>query len=298
MTNLETNKKFTLVTLAALALGIGACAGQPTPHLVEARDAYDDARTGYVNEHAPDAVYEAKVALDAAEKAHDRNPGSEKEKHLAYVAHRKAMLAVQAAKAKMAAMEQEKADTAKEEILLSQRDRSRGALEETQGDLEQTKEQLSAEKEARTAAENTAAAALASLDEIASIKAEEERVVITLSGSVLFKTDEATLLPIARDRLDKVAEVLQAEGDGKKIVIAGHTDSRGAAGYNDDLSRRRAEAVRTYLVSKGVAGDMVEAVGMGENEPIADNTSAEGRANNRRVEIIIDESGATRTSRR
>jgi len=99
--------------------------------------------------------------------------------------------------------------------------------------------------------------AMKSLNEIASIKAEAERVIITLSGEVLFKFNEATLLPIARSRLDKVAEVLKNAGDGKPIVIAGHTDSRGSSGYNAELSRQRAEAVRSYLVGKGVPENMI-----------------------------------------
>jgi OmpA-OmpF porin, OOP family len=66
-------------------------------------------------------------------------------------------------------------------------------------------------------------------------------------------------------------------------VIEGHTDSNGSAEYNQDLSERRAKAVREYLVSKGVAGSRLTAEGVGETRPIADNTNAEGRAQNRRV---------------
>jgi outer membrane protein OmpA-like peptidoglycan-associated protein len=279
-----------LALIGGLALTAG-CAHDPTPHLLEARSAYDDARNGQANKYAPDEVYEAKVALDEAEKAHDRKPGSEIEKHYAYVAQRKAMLAIAKADAKDAAAERNKAEATEEKVLLSQRDASRGALENT-------KDALSKEQQARLAAEKAAADALKSLEAIASIKNEDERVIITLSGEVLFKTDEATLLPVARQRLDQVATVLKAQGDGKPIVIEGHTDSRGKNAYNDDLSRRRAESVREYLVSQGVASDMVQAVGRGESEPIADNRSPEGRANNRRVEIIIGNDQATRTSQR
>ena len=293
---MNTNKtNYVLVTLAAI--GLAACASkQPTPHLVDARRAYDQARNGVANEYVPDEVYQAKVALDAAERAHGSKPGSEKERHLAYVAHRKAMVATASGQGRMATAEQEKAAAARERILLTQRDQSMGALEQSREDLEQSQADLTHEKDARTSAEATAAAALASLGEMASVKAEDQRVVITLSGEVLFKTNEATLLPIAQNRLDKVAEVLKDAGDGKQIVIAGHTDSRGTADYNSELSRKRAEAVRSYLVGKGVPEEMIGAIGKGENEPIADNRSAEGRANNRRVEIIIDE--AAKTSRR
>jgi outer membrane protein OmpA-like peptidoglycan-associated protein len=285
------NREKTILGLAligGLALAAG-CAHDPTPHLLAARSAYDDARNGTANKYVPDEVYEAKVALDEAEKAHNRRPGSDIEKHYAYVAQRKAMLAIAKAGAKEAMHERKQAEATGEKVLLSQRNASRGALETT-------KDALTREKEARAAAERAAANALASLEEIATIRSEDQRVVITLSGEVLFKTNEATLLPMARSRLDRVAEVLKAQGNGKPIVIAGHTDSRGKTAYNDDLSRRRAESVRSYLVGKGVPSDMVQAVGRGENEPIADNGSAEGRANNRRVEIIIGEGEASRTS--
>jgi outer membrane protein OmpA-like peptidoglycan-associated protein len=134
---------------------------------------------------------------------------------------------------------------------------------------------------------------MASLNEIASVKAEETRTVITLSGEVLFKTNEATLLPIAQTQLDKVAEALKSQGEDKKIVIEGHTDSRGKDDFNQGLSQRRAEAVRSYLVSRGLDADMVQALGKGELEPVADNKTAEGRANNRRVEIEIENSGSS-----
>jgi outer membrane protein OmpA-like peptidoglycan-associated protein len=279
-----------LALVGGLALAAG-CAHEPTPHLVEARSAYGDAYNGTANQYAPDEVYEAKVALDEAERAHDRKPGSEVEKHYAYVAQRKAMLAIAKADAKQAMKERKEAEAAEEQVLLSQRDASRGALATT-------KDALTREQEARAAAEQAAADALKSLEEIATIKSEDKRVVITLSGEVLFKTNEATLLPMAQQRLDKVAQVLKEQGDGKPIVIEGHTDSRGKNEYNEDLSRRRAESVRSYLVGQGVPSDMVQAVGRGENEPIADNRSPEGRANNRRVEIIIGEDEATRTSQR
>jgi outer membrane protein OmpA-like peptidoglycan-associated protein len=73
-------------------------------------------------------------------------------------------------------------------------------------------------------------------------------------------------------------------------VVEGHTDSQGSASFNQDLSHRRAESVRLYLVSHGIAADRVTSEGLGLTRPIADNTSAEGRANNRRVEIIVQPS--------
>lgn len=112
-------------------------------------------------------------------------------------------------------------------------------------------------------------------------------MVITLSGSVLFASNQATLLPEAQSRLAQVADVLLTTRE-RNLVIEGHTDSRGTDSYNLDLSQRRADAVRNYLVQRNYEADRIQAHGLGKGHPIADNASAEGRANNRRVEIIIE----------
>jgi outer membrane protein OmpA-like peptidoglycan-associated protein len=85
--------------------------------------------------------------------------------------------------------------------------------------------------------------------------------IITLSGAVLFKTNESELLPIAEQQLRKVADALNAYDEGRKIVVAGHTDSRGSASFNKRLSLSRAESVRTFLVNSGVSPDRIRAVG-------------------------------------
>jgi outer membrane protein OmpA-like peptidoglycan-associated protein len=118
------------------------------------------------------------------------------------------------------------------------------------------------------------------------VKDEPRGMVITLSGSVLFASNQATLLPEARTRLGQIADVLLATRE-RNLTIEGHTDSQGSDSHNLDLSQRRADAVRNYLVQGGYEADRVLARGLGEGSPVADNTSAEGRANNRRVEIVI-----------
>ena len=112
--------------------------------------------------------------------------------------------------------------------------------------------------------------------------------MITLSGSVLFRSNGTDLLPAALRRLDEVASVLVAQGE--TAVVEGYTDSKGSPSSNVDLSQRRAEAVRRYLVSRGCPTDHLVARGMGPDRPVADNASGEGRANNRRVEIVINRS--------
>ncbi|MEC9440060.1 MAG: OmpA family protein [Myxococcota bacterium] len=126
------------------------------------------------------------------------------------------------------------------------------------------------------------------LVEIAKVKEEQSRMVITLNGSVLFKTGESNLMPTAQRKLDQVAAVLK-EHEDKYITIEGHTDSRGDTDDNMSLSRSRATSVMNYLVSQGVPQNRVKAVGVGESQPIASNDTPEGRANNRRVEIILSE---------
>ena len=148
-------------------------------------------------------------------------------------------------------------------------------------------EQLAAEQKGRLDAEQKAANAQADLVRLAAVKEEARGLVITLSGSVLFASDKSELLPAAQDRLNQVAVALLATKD-RKLTVEGHTDSRGSASYNQVLSQARADAVRAYLISRDYPADLIQAKGIGKDRPVADNTSAEGRANNRRVEIIVD----------
>ena len=122
---------------------------------------------------------------------------------------------------------------------------------------------------------------------IAAVKEEARGMVITLSGSVLFASGKFALLNTAMTKLDQVAEALKAQDADKRMVVEGHTDSQGSDKVNQPLSLNRGNAVRDYLVTRGVATEKITAVGMGSTRPILDNKSAENRANNRRVEIII-----------
>ena len=115
---------------------------------------------------------------------------------------------------------------------------------------------------------------------------ETDRGVVVTLGDVLFEVSEADLLPAAQENLADVIELLASEPD-KQIRIEGHTDSTGSEQFNLQLSERRAQAVRDALVELGVAADRITAVGMGEDFPIASNETAEGRARNRRVDVIV-----------
>lgn len=103
---------------------------------------------------------------------------------------------------------------------------------------------------------------------------------------VTFAVNSTTISPQMRSTLDGVAQSM-IDYPNSLIDVMGHTDSTGSEQYNLDLSRRRAESVANYLVSRGVARARVETIGYGEQYPIADNTTETGRAQNRRVEIRI-----------
>lgn len=111
---------------------------------------------------------------------------------------------------------------------------------------------------------------------------------VTVSESVgleLFDFDSANLKPGMTNELDKLASAILASKGEESLTIIGHTDSVGPAAYNQNLSERRANAVADYLASKGVSRSNMTISGQGESNPVADNSTASGRAQNRRVEI-------------
>ncbi|GAA0265390.1 OmpA family protein [Alteraurantiacibacter aestuarii] len=103
---------------------------------------------------------------------------------------------------------------------------------------------------------------------------------------VTFAVDSTAISPNMRNTLDGVAQSL-VNYPNSLIDVMGHTDSTGSEQYNLDLSRRRADSVTNYLVSRGVSRARIESIGYGEQYPVADNTTESGRAQNRRVEIRI-----------
>jgi outer membrane protein OmpA-like peptidoglycan-associated protein len=118
------------------------------------------------------------------------------------------------------------------------------------------------------------------------VKQEARGLVITLPGSILFASGKSALLSTAQDKLNQVANVLKDEAE-HKISVEGYTDSRGSDELNERLSRDRADSVRQYLVDRGVVGGQIQAAGRGSSSPVASNDNAEGRADNRRVEIVV-----------
>jgi outer membrane protein OmpA-like peptidoglycan-associated protein len=111
-------------------------------------------------------------------------------------------------------------------------------------------------------------------------------LIVTLPQDILFAVDSAELRADLRRDLGALASNLQAYPN-TTVDILGHTDNTGDAGYNQGLSQRRAQAVSSVLVSNGISPNRLRAIGRGEDSPIASNLTADGRAQNRRVEVVI-----------
>jgi outer membrane protein OmpA-like peptidoglycan-associated protein len=111
--------------------------------------------------------------------------------------------------------------------------------------------------------------------------------VIVLSDKVLFDFNSSTLTPAANQVLADISKRL-TDSAIIGVLVKGHTDSVGSEAFNQQLSQRRADSVAAFLVSQGVAADKLHTEGHGEGQPVADNATDEGRAQNRRVEIVVD----------
>ncbi len=293
-------KATTLALMLASTLIVACGSPAVTPELKSARDAVAEAEAGTAAELAPAELATAKQALDEAESAFSKDHKSQETKDLSYIAQRNAELAETTGRIEKAKLDRkefkkklEKLEKMRASMTQEELEHARAALAEKKRELDSEREhladaskELERERELRRAAEGKLSAALASLHEVGQIKEEARGVVITLSGSVLFTTGKYQLLPIAKEKLNEVAQALKSQGY-KKIVVEGHTDSQGSDAANKDLSLKRAQSVRDHLVAEGIERSKIEALGLGESRPVASNDSPEGRANNRRVELIV-----------
>ena len=113
-----------------------------------------------------------------------------------------------------------------------------------------------------------------------------DALIVRMPQDILFPVDSAVVNPGLRADLFTLADSLNRYPD-TTVAVVGHTDNTGSAAYNQDLSERRADAVRAVLINAGVSPARIRAIGAGENQPIATNQTADGRALNRRVDITI-----------
>jgi outer membrane protein OmpA-like peptidoglycan-associated protein len=319
-------RRTVLGTTIAGAMGLMvACATDPSDQLVDARQAYGQAYASEANQLVPDRVYEARLALEEAERQYERDAGSDAEKHLAYIAQRKALLAIAEGDLRAAEQGKQEAQRQREEALISQRDQIREQLDEEQQrlegeefataeqleemeqrrqeemqELEQQREERMQEfeqqreeqmQELEQQREQEMQELREAMGGVATVDTEQDEMKITLDGVVLFQSGESDLLPPAENRLQTVASALEEHASDKRITIEGHTDSTGPAQLNEQLSQERAESVKEFLVEQGIEADRIEAVGKGPNEPLVPNDSPTNRAMNRRVEIILGGNG-------
>ena len=300
-----------LISVSIVALFTG-CATVAPNELVNARSAYRHASEGPAEQLVPAELHKAHEALVLAEQSFLNESDSYKTKDLAYVAQRKSeqaaalgdMAADKAIKDKANADFQKKqteivkqgkqdlsdsekrtadarAELDKLAAVKEAKDKSDADFQKQQAEIMQQRKQDLIDSEKRTAD------ALAELAMLAAVREEERGLVVTLSGSILFRSAESKLLSSAQVKLDQVANALLAVR-ARNLIVEGHTDSQGSESYNQGLSERRANAVRDYLVQRGYPADRIQSRGKGKGSPIANNASPEGRANNRRVEIIIE----------
>lgn len=278
-----------LSVIGAGALAWVGCAHNPPQELLNARSAYQQASSGVAKEQAPAQLHTANVALEEAEQSFKDNGASEHTRDLSYVAMRKAQLAEVQGSVR-------ENQTKLEQLQDAQRKQQSAQLTQLRQDYRAQTEELQQSQQQLEEAKKRAEQATADLARIASVKRDTRGTVITLSGAVLFASGKAELLPQAEAKLSQVATALTQQDRDAKMVVEGYTDSQGSDEFNLDLSTRRAEAVRKYLSEHGVAEDRISARGMGEGQPIANNETAEGRANNRRVEIVVQPANANSAS--
>jgi outer membrane protein OmpA-like peptidoglycan-associated protein len=272
-----------LISAIALALALGACAGgpRPNPALESAHDAVRAAESDpNVSKYAALDLEAARKNLAVADDAalHHRDADIAQP---AYMAEQNARLArihgaAKADDARVAAGQSER-----DQIMLSARTREvQNAKAATNMALDQRDQ----------AAQNAAAAQ----QEAARLQAEVDQLkatptprglVLTL-GDVLFDTGRAELNPGAGRKLDQLAQFLNEHKD-RLVQIDGFTDSVGTDAYNEDLSRRRADAVKSALLSRGIDSARIGTVGYGKAFPVASNNESGGRQLNRRVEVVI-----------
>ena len=276
------------LVLAAILTTAGCSATLPPNELVTARANYSRASAGPAAQLAPSDLDSAKKTLDSAEASFKNDGDTPETKDLAYAAARNAEIAESRARTVQA---NQTKDQTNANLNANEKNRAQVTAAElvaAKGQLATQGQALATERERREDAERRAAQAAADLAKFASVKQDPVRgMVITLSGGVLFESAKWTLLPTAQTKLNDVADALTKQDKDSTMVVEGHTDSQGKADMNQELSQKRAEAVRTYLVSRGIAADRITAQGFGPTRSIADNASPEGRANNRRVEIVV-----------
>ncbi|WP_284619497.1 OmpA family protein [Aquabacterium humicola] len=298
-------KRLLTASAAACALLLGACASTPSapPELLEARATVRQAETDpAVLAHA---ALELKKATDTLNRANAMLAEREAPSAVisaAKVADAQARTAISIGQAKRQedAIKSAEADRerARADVRTAEAQRARAQASNAQAQASAAQAQASAAEQRAMSAEQQAAMAQADAaaaqqrtqvlqQRLTDLQAKEtERGLLVTLGDVLFEFNRADLKPTAQGQLQKLADFLKQYPD-RRVLIEGHTDSIGSASYNEQLSRRRAEAVAAVLTGMGIGPDRVTFTGYGESYPVADNRTDTNRALNRRVEVYI-----------
>jgi len=269
--------------IGILGLGLAALVGcsqtMPPKQLADARQEYQKASTSPEASNVQADLYDAHESLKLAEQSFKDNGDTEETKSLAYVAHRK-IVAAEAKSQTLDSLNQKKVAEANfNQWKTQQAIATKDQLDKTQNALSQAQRDADAMR-AKTAS------LLSQIDGLKT-KQTDKGLILSLSGSVLFETNKSQLLPAAQKKLKDVAKALK-DDNVHTFDVMGYTDSTGPRDLNDRLSKQRAESVRSFLVANGVPSDKIRSEGMGPSNPVADNASPEGRADNRRVEILVE----------
>lgn len=274
------NTKHTLAVAVSAAI-LAACSTTPerVSELDRARQAVADVRANpQADRYARSELEKAESALARAEQSFENGEDLELIRHDAYIAQGHAEIA----EARIGEQ------VARDSIDDAELERTRVLEQVRTQEAELARAQA---EEARMQADFASERAEQLQQELANLKAEQtDRGLVLTLGDVLFDTNEAELKPGANSTIVQLARFLEEYPD-RRLLIEGHTDSRGADDYNRDLSLRRADAVRTALMAQGVSGDRLRAQGLGEQFPVASNDTAAGRQENRRVDIIVSSQG-------
>lgn len=295
-THLRMTRIASAITLGIGTLALLACHTAPVqnPAVGAARAELTALQTDpLLANRAPAAIKDAETAVVAAEKP-QKDPAVET--HLAYLASNKVKMARALASSRYSEDQQKTVAAERDQIRLAARtqeaDQAKMQTESAKMQTENARQQTAAAErntsyaEQQTTEANARAAALEK--ELADLNAKktDRGMVFTLSD-VLFATGKADLKAGATANFDRLADALKKQED-RHITIEGHTDNVGSDELNMALSQRRAEAVKNYLVNRGVAAERISASGKGDAFPVASNSSATGRQKNRRVEVIME----------
>ncbi len=280
----------------AIAVLLGACSSIPksTSLLDQTRSDFITAQAStQVTTYAPLELKQAGQALDQANAAAARDEASGKIDQLAYIAKQKIATSQEVAKRKAAEAEIAGSGQQRDQIRLDQRsaEANKAKLQAQTAQAQTAEAQRQAQQSDAVAREAQARAAQleAQMADLAA-KKTERGMVITLSD-VLFGTDQARLTPDGMRTAQKLADVL-AQNPQRTVMVEGFTDSTGGTAHNQQLSERRATAVRSTLAELGVSPARVATRGYGEAYSVAPNDTAANRQQNRRVEIVLsDDSG-------